>query len=264
MGFWKYQSIIEICIMNKSKYYVLLLIIVLITFNCKKEDSTNTEVIQVKNVAGYAYLCDTSGKRKPDNSGIIISIEGTSISATTDSNGKWSISVPNTDTNTFVFSKLNYGTLKYFENQINDNYNLDSLSLYPIPLYTSSLLAYTIKDSMIWINGLFNGKLPSVPWCHFFFYKNASVSSNPLNYIYQIADPINSHSEFNIEFSINYLYKSGFISGDSVYITSYTDFWIPLGHNNYKAIQYYDKNTGRNIYPNLNPDPSNKLKLILP
>jgi len=263
--------------MKKLKLTVFFLITILILYNCKKEDTTKKDNLSENQLdldsTGYAYLCDTNGLRKADNSGINVSVEGTSISTTTDFNGKWSIPRIKTDTITIVFAKPNYGTIKFIANLINGNivqiygnFNLNSLTLYRIPLYTTTLLTDTLfKNGMLWISGLFNGKLPSVPWCHLFVNKNSNVSSNPANYLWQTAlNQTNFQANFNVGFSTDALYSNGFASGDSVYIVSYSDFWIPASHNSFEAIQYLDRKTGRNVYPNLNPNPSNILRFILP
>ena len=66
--------------MKILKQFMILLFIILAFYECKKDNLTSP---LTNNLTGFTYLCDTSGIREANNSGIVVSIEGTSISTTT-------------------------------------------------------------------------------------------------------------------------------------------------------------------------------------
>ena len=211
----------------------------ILTLDKKKDDSTSS---LTNNLTGFTYLCDTSGIREANNSGIVVSIEGTSISTTTGTDGKWNISNLKTGTYTFIFAKPNFGAFKIVEKNVIQGYQLiDTVSLYPIPLYTVKLLSDSISLGGVYIYGVFSGTLPSMPWFRLFFSKNSNVSSNPANYIYEMLVSVAGAkllATFELAFSASILNKNGFISGDSIYIIAYTDLIIPdHGSISYAYIQ---------------------------
>jgi hypothetical protein len=245
--------------MKISGHVVILLIVLSAIHACKKEDASNSPAGHVN---GLAYLCGTDGSKDANSSGILVRIEGTGISTTTGANGQWRISNVKEGMYTFTFSKQGFGTYKQLNQQIViGEQSLDTTKLYPIPLYTVTFSSESIDTDGIYFKGHLTGVVPEVSWIRFFFSKTHPVSSDPANHIY---DVIGLGAE-NFDISItNTLYGNGFAKGDSVYLVGYTDFLVPTGQNVYSTISYSDVKTGRYIYPNLNPTPSNIFKLVLP
>jgi hypothetical protein len=252
--------------MNKLKPFIFLLYGLTAFYACKNEDSP---VVGSEAVTGYAYLHDIEGIRNVDNSGITVSMVGDSISTTTTSNGRWTLSHLKTGIYTFAFSNPGYGTMKVFEKTLAGGYqSVDTISLYPIPAYNITLSSATATAEYgIDIRAYFSGELPSKPCFHLFFGKDSIVSSDPANYIFDLVQILPGQEElinFQLAFLVEILKSNGFISRDTVYLAGYTDCFVTKTYNSGGAISYFDPNTNKKIYPNLNPTKSNVLKFLIP
>jgi len=246
--------------MRKSKQFILLLLVTTAFYACQKDNTTETA-----DLTGYAYLYDVNGVRQTDNSGISINIEGSSVSVTTGTDGKWSMHGLNIGNYTFAISKPNFNTVKCQGFKFSGNgQSFGSTSLFQIPSYSIiNLSDTTIKGNVnIHIYGTFTGTLPSVYSYHLYFGLNSNVSSNFPDYFYSTIISGNTQQvNFKTIVDINsfpypnYQYSS--LVGDTLYMVAYAD--------NPASISYYvnNNNNGYYVYPSLNQTPSNIVKVIV-
>lgn len=128
------------------KTLLVFIVCALFFVGCESESGTDGGLANQMNgsVTGYIMLASPAGQAKKDHSGAIVSIEGTSLFAVTDQDGKWTLNgIPN-GTYTFMFSKPGYSYHKYYMMQIvgEQMQYWSSRSLYEIPTFVS---AYDLK-----------------------------------------------------------------------------------------------------------------------
>jgi hypothetical protein len=245
---------------------IILLFAITVLVACKKDDSKETPM---EVVTGYVHYYDINGRRSADNSGITVSIEGDTVSTTTNSNGRWTLSKLNTGTYTFAFSKPGYGTMKVYGMNLAGGYqSVDTMALYPIPQYTITIPVDSAPPAGgIYVYGIFHGTIPSAPGFHMFFGKDSNVSADQATYSYDYASSMTGSVEsipFEVVFPNELFTQNGFASGDTVYLVAYTDYLIKISYNSEGTVSYLDMNTNKIVYPNINPVKSNIGHFVLP
>ena len=249
--------------MRKVKQVILLLSFISAFISCTKDSAGNLK----GDMIGYTYLYDDNRLRVVDNSGITVSIEGTSISTTTRKDGRWIISNLGIGTYSFIQSKPNYGTLKILGKQFigGGQTYFGASSLYPIPknnVYgVLDTTTYTLNSDLsgtIVVFGSFSSEVPvSRAYFRLFAGPNSDVSSDPSKNICTIVGSVpGDYNQFLLYLDTKFLNNFGINSGDSVYIIVYPD--------SYNSSAFIDLNTGRYFYPNLNPVASQILGQIVP
>ena len=252
--------------MLRIQQLMFLFFAIAVIYGCKKSVSPK---IPMEVVTGYCYRYDIERIKSTDHAGITVSINGDSVSTTTNSNGSWIISDLKTGTYTFTFSNPGFGTMKVFGRRLIGGYqSLDDVSLYPVPLYTITLSTDSVSSDGfgVYLYGFFSGPVPLTPCLHLFFGKNKNVSSDPAGYIYDLAMDIEGaleNVEFEIVFPAEIFISNGFHAGDTAYVGAYTDCLLAQSYNSNAKIFYTDPNTDQKIYPNLNPARSNILSFVL-
>ena len=100
------------------------------------------------NITGKIYLYSDNGLRQTDNSGAQISIDGSSYSTVSLSDGSWELKDIPAGIYTFVFSKAGYSTLKYYNVQFvgGGTLALGYRSIGQIPKATAKILSLTGPD----------------------------------------------------------------------------------------------------------------------
>lgn len=224
---------------------------VLFAFNaCKKESTSPAPVGTKSKLTGTVQLWDDKLTSNLDKSGVTVSIDGVP-STTTDANGKYTFNNLVNDIYTITFTKVGYGVCKLVG--INHTYNAAGTT---VPNKSIGKLSTTQVDAFSYNNNTFNGlpgasftytlnPVPSVNnkgFVRYFLSKSASVS----NTNYETFTEVKSYSSNNIAgFSVDDLAALGFQSGQTVYIKMYGDSFI--------SNDYDDPNSGKRIFPNLNP-----------
>ena len=256
--------------MKKIKLFIIMLVFISAVIGCKKEDPNPAGNLLTGDLIGYTYLYDEHKIREADNSGIIVSIDGTSISTTTGIDGRWILKNLHLGTYTFVMSKPDFGTIKNVGKEFvgNGQSYYGTSNLYTIPKYTidgiNDSVTYTINSiytaGTIIVYGTFTQGDPlTYAYFRLFAGKNPDVSSDPSkNFCTIIGDVLGNLglTQFYLFLQTRTLNNFGIVSGDTIYIVVYAD--------SYTSSAYIDLNTGRYFYPNLNPKPSNILKVIVP
>ena len=225
-------------------------------YSCQKETTSTTA-----NLAGFAFLYDSVGIKESDNSGISVSIIGSSGSTTTGVDGKWSLTNLKVGTYTFTLSKPGYNTVTLAGFQFSGNgQTFGSTSLFPYPTYNIINLSDSTFQGGIKISGTFTGTLPTLLNYHLFFGFNSNVSSNYSTYFIAISEVANQQKTFNQTiYNYNYLYNyPNYLVGDTIYMVAYTDNNPELCYYN-----YINNNNNYLVYPCLSPTPSNVVKIVV-
>ncbi len=226
---------------------------------CKGEDGPAGPSLTGQ-LIGYAYLYDLNAVRATDQSGITVVAEGTSVTATTASDGRWVLSGLPTGTYTIAFSKTGYGTAKRISFQFvgGGQTSFGSIYLFQLPGFTIGTLSATVSSGAVYIGGTLTGSLPEAPRVvRIFIGTTASVSSDPSNYAFTIGTVVSDTGTTFITAVASQSFAAyGFTVGQTAYIVAYPD---ALGSS-----AYLDLSTGKYYYPNLNPIPSVVVSAVVP
>ena len=139
------------------------------------------------NIEGWVTLYDDLGNRIQDKSGIIISLEGTSLSASSDTNGYWEIVGVPAGIYDFFFQKDNFFTVKIRNIQFvgGGTYYLDEIPIRKVPpIFVTELEAS--NDSLskyININITTSNPDTVTRRINLLFYKDPIGSSRLIEYI---------------------------------------------------------------------------------
>ena len=202
---------------------------------------------------GFVTLTDLSGVQMSDRGGVTVSVEGSTISAVTDSSGRWVLRSLSMGTFDITFSKTGYGTRKSTGYQFvgggQASYGTTSLS--QIPGFTVTGLAATPSGDDVFLSLSITGTLPTANRnVRIFVGTSAAISSNPENYLFVIWGILSSTSTtLSGSLPSQWFHSYGIPAGQTAYLIAYAD--------GYDSGAYVDPETGRYWYPNLNPIPSN-------
>lgn len=219
-------------------------------------------------LTGFVNLYDLDGTLLLDHSGVTVSADTNGTAAATAAsatNGKWTLVGLKTGTYTITWTKAGYGIQKDVEMHFvggGEAYYGSIKTLYQIPLFTVTNLAATAAAPMITCTGTLTGALPpsGVSKVRIFVGTTASVSSDPATYIYTKRDAdqiVSSGTSLSAAITIATLESStGVAAGTTVYLIAYAE--------GFSSMRYTDIITGKDVFPNLNPTPSNVVSVVLP
>ncbi len=212
------------------------------------------------NIIGYSRLIDVNGNRATNHGGIAVTIEGTSLSTITASDGGWEINNLPTGTYTISFSKAGYGIQKEVGYQFvgGGTVYFGIQSIFQIPSCTISNITADTSNGGINLFGSFTGSLPEeIIYMRFFAAPTPDVSSDPAKYtnsflLYSLIDTV-----FAVTIQSSVVKSAGMLSGQTVYMVGYAESYIG-------GTSYIDFATGRRVFPSLNPAPSNIVSVVIP
>ncbi len=210
-------------------------------------------------LTGYAGLVSNDGILLPDRSGILVEVEGTSFSSTTDPTGRYFISGLVSGTYTLSWTKSGYGIQKHMGYQFVGGGRTfhELIFLGEIPLYTAQInVRPTIGSDQVTISGSFNGigNLADRR-VRLFFGSTENVSFDPYLNIFSVYGQ-GSASSWTINLPLINIRRLGVASGTTIWIIAYSDSWI--------SSFYTDIETGKKVFPDINPYPSARFNFILP
>ncbi len=252
---------------HSKKILALLSTLPLFLLGC----NSSTDSGLTGDIIGYANLADLNGALVSD-SGVTIAIEGTSIKTTSAKDGRWVLSSVPTGTYSIVFSDSGYGTFKrngfqvvgsgqvFYNFQAQNPWMVTPQSIYKIPNFTIANFLASTTSTGINLGGSFAGTLPSgTHYLRFFVGTTPDVSSDPSKYSLSVPTGGSSSStSFSTTISSATLGATGvgITSGQTVYIVAYAEGSWPNS--------YVDFATGRDYYPDLNPNHSIVLTVVVP
>jgi hypothetical protein len=217
------------------------------------------------NINGFVNLLRSDGSRAPDLSGAIVNLDGTSLSAITDTNGKWVIPDITAGIYTIKYTKDGYGTYVDMNRQFVGGGNLYfgkiTLAQPPDFFVTIDSLKTSSDSNSLTVVGVATG-MHSAGFYRVLIAlgKTPDISaSDPTKYIYTVPYSGIYNTTVKVNIFQSDLRQAGFISGTQAYVIMY-----PLSYGlgtNYTA--YTDQETGRLIYTSLGK-PSAILPVTIP
>jgi hypothetical protein len=198
---------------------------------------------------GDVFLRNEYGNTISDRRGVTIAVNGTTLSQTVDSTGRFFIDGIRGGVYTVVASRAGFGTVRPNFEIFGNTYS--SLTLDSLPSYTVSNLrgAFTGTGSgAVRTDTLdFNAAVPATRTRRviYFYGSSPNVSSNPANFLTnQISNTISAGAtRATISVPRSTFTNAGFVSGQTVYVIGYG---VSVGLNAYR-----DPLTQRDVYPAL-------------
>lgn len=235
-------------------------LILLIGFtSCSKEEDPTPEPITKANIIGSVNLYN-EGVTEIDNSNMIVKVEGTGISASTDADGDFTLSDVAFGTYSLIYEKSGYGTFKKFDIEhtntgsstiIMENPSLGESSTTKVTDLTVSVNG---NDVLVSITTDPAGSNSNTRYIRYFLSTDSNVSNE--NYTFYSPGLISQINPNEITLSQSDLTNAGFSSGQTVHVKAYGDsFW---------SNEYDDPDLGRKVFPNLNMTSVNSVSFIVP
>jgi hypothetical protein len=220
-------------------------------------------------IGGMVALIAANGAQPPNLDGVLVSIDGTSLNATTSDSGAWSIQNLGAGTYNLTFFKPGYDTAHVVQ-VVSTGLNLKSVGTTNLcqapPFSVGDLWQSPSADTRIRLGvKLTDTTVSDVPYRVFLFFgTDSTVSSDPstyrsasINNAMAFQSGVDSTSIILTAASAS-LINYNFLSGDTVYIAAYTANAGTLNS------AYTDPATGRVVYTNINPAESNVIKVVVP
>ena len=254
--------------MNNLKiiFSMLMITFAIINFGCKGDTGPAGPVGPTLSgtLTGLVVLTDTNGVQPTNRSGISVSIDGTSLSTTTDSTGKWTFNSLSTGTYAITISKNNYGMTKRINFQFvgggTTYVGQDFLSA--VPSFNISNLSYTAGNQFIDVKGNVNfTSAQTIGRNIFVFVGNSNlVSSSPGTYLGVFnAFANDTATTFTQRLTTANLNDLGIPTGSTAYINVYSSS-ATLANSS----RYADVVTGKFIYTSLGSTPSGPFSIVAP
>jgi hypothetical protein len=223
-------------------------------------------------MTGFVSLYQSDGSQSPDQSGVTISVQGTSLSTTTDSTGHWTINGLNQGSYTVIYTKPGYGMSEQQDVQFVGGGTdfLGTTTMAQAPTFSVALdPLQTIADS----NGINVTYAPSKDTSGsdiivvIVVGSESDVSAtDPTKYLYANLS-VSNGEENSVPIAKTTLRGLGFMSGKTAYIVAYPLCDLIQSHNGYNDEEYYssylDVGTGRVAYTSVGA-PSNVIALTVP
>lgn len=243
----------------KLNYLTLGFIILLGLTSCNKDNDSTPEPVTKANIIGSVNLYN-EGVTQIDNSNMIIRVEGTELSAITDTEGDFTLSDVPFGTYTLIYEKSGFGTFKNYNIEhtntgsstiISETPSLGEISTTQITAIESSVIGNNIHVS-ITTNPA--GSNNNTRYIRFFLSENSNVSNE--KYAFYSSGFVSQINPYVIILSKDDLISAGFSSDQTVYLKAYGD--------SYWSNKYDDPALGRKVFPNLNMTSANSVSLIVP
>ncbi len=235
-----------------KKLSLLSLMLALIFLGCKKKEGAQGPQGPAGpslsgTLVGYVDVYDSYGTLQKSDS-VTVSIVGKSNLSLTDSSGRFSMSNLSTGIYEVNFSKPSYQSTKIVSLNFvggGTQYITNRIGITQAPVFTLSSINFSNTFGTITYTLTASASDTKARKSIVFLSKSYNVSSS--NYMgTQIANITAGGSNAIGTISATNLYQMGINSGDAVYAIAY-----PISNAN-NASTYYDTNTGKTFYNNLN------------
>ncbi|CAM1357746.1 carboxypeptidase-like regulatory domain-containing protein [Tenacibaculum xiamenense] len=245
----------------KLKHLTFGIIALLGIVSCGGDDNPTSEPVTKANIIGSVNLYDEA-TTQVDNSNMMIKVEGItpSISATTNSEGSFTLQEVPFGTYSISYEKQGFGTFKKFNIEHSNTGSSTILtgapSLGQMSTTTVTGVTATANGNNIVVSVTTNpaGTNSTARYIRYFMSKNESISHE--NYTFHSSGITIRINPIEITLSQSDLTNAGFSSGETVYIRAYGDsFW---------SNEYEDPNLNRKIFPNLNSSTVNAVSFVVP
>ena len=240
--------------------YLTLSLAILMGFNSCSKDEDPTDTRTNANINGSVNLYDEA-TALVDKSGMNVRVEGTStVEATTDTDGKFTLSAVPFGTYTLVYEKAGFGTYKLFElnhsrsGATTNITNVPSLGQTSTTQITDLTASVNASDVILTITSNPGGSNGNSRYMRYFLSNSSDVSDQSYTYYSDVF--VSSINPKEISLSASDLSAAGFSSGETVFVKAYGD--------SYWSNSYDDLDLERRVFPNLNPSSAAAVSFQMP
>lgn len=242
-----------------TRYLSLAIGLFLLATACSKDDDPAPDPT-VAPITGTVALYD-EGTSTAERNGMTVTVDGSTLRATTAADGKFTINDVPFGTKTLVFEKAGYGTYRVFNVDHRSNSGLGTVLTNTISLGRSSTT--TITD----LTGAASGgdyvvnptTAPAAsngaPKYVRLFFHTANTVSNTVYTRFSEAYTIRINPG-NITLTKTFLNGLGFASGSTIYVRAYGESFFS---NNYT-----DPSLSREVFPNQNATSAAAIAVVVP
>ena len=243
----------------KLKYLFLSLILIWGLTSCSSDDDnppTNLPATSA-NISGSVNLYD-EGTTQIDNSGMTVSVDGSSITATTNAAGEYTLQNVPFGNVTLIYEKTGYGTFKKFNINHNngDTFITENPSLGQMSTTTITDLNASVNGGDVSVSATTDpaGSNGNTRYIRYFLSEDANVSDD--NYSFHSQTLISRINPYQLILSQDELINAGFLTGQTVYIKVYGEsFW---------GNEYNEPNSSTTVFPNLNSNSATAVSFVVP
>ncbi len=226
-------------------------------------------------MTGFVTLFQSDGSRAYDQSGVAVNVQGTSLSAMTDSTGKWTFSGLSTGTYIVTYNKKGYGMSEQQGLQFVGGGSTDYLGnimMAQPPDFSVSLTSIRFDTTYYWhiinfsVTMTFSSSGEPEDNSTFLIIvgKDSTFNpSNPTDYLYSTLGGYNGNNSGYAYSYLSSLAAVGFTSGMTAYVAAYPLAHWPNGSSTALYSSYYDIATGRTAYTSVGTR-SNVIRFTIP
>jgi hypothetical protein len=229
--------------------------------------------ISSRGITGYVFLITSTQFRPADKSGVIVTVDGTTVSCETEHGGKYTLKGLAPGRYSITWRKPDFGFTRRTQVECREGELTPGPKIWvvQIPGFVVENLRDTLLNSTLQFTGRAIGVLAgyAAP-IRFFVGTGPDVSSDPGHYRYSFAayHPLPqsfvnkisttgaAEEEFSLPLDRQGLADAGIPGGTVLYVVAYADAIPSQG--------YQDPSTGRTYFTTINPIPSNAIRLVLP
>ncbi len=228
---------------------ISILMLSLVQFGCKGGDGPTgpqgpAGPVLTGNVIGRIVLTNEDGTSPSNKSGVSVTVEGSSISATTDSTGKYTLVGLTTGVYNISYAKSGYGSTKQplFQFVGGGAANAGSIYLDQIPGFGISTATAVQAAPNVTLSGTISNSAPYYRYILILIGKVNPTNTDPSSYQFVYSAYVSSSTTtFSTTLYQSYLTSAGFVSGDTLHITVYS---YGSNFNSY----YYDPSTQQYVF----------------
>jgi hypothetical protein len=247
--------------MKNVLFTLFLAALTALMVSCKGNDGAEGPAgpVLTGSISGYVYLVDQNDSLLSNRSGVTVSLNGTNISTTSDSTGKWTLNNVQTGVYEITLNKSGFDSFIVPSQQFVGGGTLYLGDVYIAQKQAFGITSEAAKDTfstalgtnVILLSDSLNGPVYTTGKRILIFAgASPSVSSDPTTYQYVYTFLPGATTKYiSHSYSPAELISAGFSSGQTIYFRSY-------GTSEYYA-SYRDTATGRLIYTGLSYTPSN-------
>jgi hypothetical protein len=221
------------------------------------------------NIVGQILLYDEDGKAIADKSGVVVSIDNSTVSTQTGIDGKFQLDSIPAGTYDISYSKEGFGTgkilglyhaaanhattlIKNSESMaVNSTLAINNIVIQP---FDPSLQQFGVSG--LHIVPVFENHSGTEKWVHLFFSDNNNVSAANYKADYKIKVSGTANQFDNYNMTTKWFESLGFTKGQTVYVKAYGDCFL--------SDAYTDPLSNQVIFPSLSNKPSNVVSFVVP
>ncbi len=217
-------------------------------------------------LTGFVTLINVDGTYQTDMSGVTVTITGTSASATTDVNGKFTLTNVATGTYEIVYTKASYGILKHqgvsFASGGTASLGGVTLGVIPVSSPIPVLTPTSTSGTSVTVKGALTSAATTVQYYQVYLGKSSTINPlDPTTYVTSQAASVNANSS---SFSSILTWTVANLRSFAIINSTTANLWFVCYPYNPNCASYVDINTNVVVYPAVTSQGSSPVSATTP